>query len=265
MNIVYYVQMLTILLHSSKTMTPVGADRVVSSPEFLDRAKELQSYMANLLPTQLEKVMHISAPLAEQTAHLTQQWAKTDVLTPAVETFRGDIYSGLRALEWTDEERSFAQEHLRILSGLYGILKPYDGIAPYRLEAGYRLGGDYANLYRFWGERLAETLPKEGPIVNVTSAEYEKLIIPHIDPLRVITPKFLSRVNGSEPKFVAVHAKIARGALARWLVQRGEDSAEGIEEFTDLGYRFRPELSLPEAPVFVCEEFKGIGLSQRLI
>ena len=257
--------MLTILLHSSKTMTPVGAEHVVSSPEFLIQAKELQTYMSGLLPSQLEKCMHISAPLAEQTAKLNQEWAHTKVLTPAAETFRGDIYSGLRALEWTEAERAFAQTHLRILSGLYGILKPFDGIAPYRLEAGYRFDGAYANLYTFWGKRLADSLPKEGPIVNVTSAEYEKLVIPYLDRHRVITPKFLSRVNGSEPKFVAVHAKIARGALARWLIQRGEDSAEGIEQFNDLGYRYHPELSLPEAPVFVCDEFKGIGLSQRLI
>gem|GEM_PF-2439 len=257
--------MLTILLHSSKTMMPVSPHHVLTDPEFLAQAQELQSYMAGLVPLQIEKIMHISTPLAEKTVQLNDQWAKTHVLTPAVETFRGDIYSGLRALEWTDEERAFAQEHLRILSGLYGLLKPFDGIAPYRLEAGYRLGGEYANLYKFWGERLADSLPKQGPIVNVTSAEYEKLIIPHLDPVRVITPKFLSRVEGSEPKFVAVHAKIARGALARWLVQRREDSAEGIEAFNDLGYTYRPELSLPESPVFVCEEFKGIGLSQRLI
>lgn len=259
-------QMLTILLHSSKTMLPVGADHVVSSPEFLAQAQELQAYLSRLTPLQLEKIMHISGPLAEKTAKLTEQWAHTKTTTPVVETFRGDIYSGLRALEWTAEERSFAQDHLRVLSGLYGILKPYDGIAPYRLEAGYRLPDEpYKNLYRFWGERLAETLPKEGPIVNVASAEYEKLIIPHVDPWRVITPKFLSRVDGGEPKFVAVHAKIARGALARWLIRRGENSAEGIEEFSDLGYEYREELSLPEQPVFVCEEFKGIGLSQRLI
>lgn len=257
--------MLTILLHSSKTMMPVHPYHVLTEPEFLAQAQELQSYMAGLIPPQIEKIMHISTPLAEKTVRLNEQWAKTKVITAAVETFRGDIYSGLRALDWTEEERTFAQEHLRILSGLYGILKPFDGIAPYRLEAGYRLGGPYTNLYRFWGERLADSLPKEGPIVNVTSAEYEKLIIPHLDPLRVITPKFLSRVEGSEPKFVAVHAKIARGALARWLVRRGDDSAEGIEAFNDLGYAYRPELSLPEAPVFVCEEFRGIGLSQRLI
>lgn len=156
-------EMLTILLHSSKTMVPVGADHVASKPQFLEQAQELQTYISRLSPSQLMDVMHISQSVASQTATLNRQWGDTRVATPAVETFRGDIYSGLRALDWSLEERAFAQDHLRILSGLYGILRPLDGIAPYRLEAGYRLEDEkYKDLYKFWGSRLAETLPKRG-------------------------------------------------------------------------------------------------------
>lgn len=210
--------------------------------------------------------MHISQNVAQHTAMLSKQWAEAATLTPAVETFRGDIYSGLRALDWDANNRSFAQAHLKILSGLYGILRPFDGISPYRLEAGYRLKDEkYRDLYAYWGSRLAETLPKQGPIVNVTSAEYEKLIIPHIDTSRVITPKFLTVNKNGEPAFVVVHAKIARGAFARWLILRGNDTAEGIEEFNDLGYEYRAELSTDAAPVFVAKHFQGIGLSQRLV
>lgn len=258
--------MLTILLHSSKTMMPVGADHVASTPQFIEEAKELQGYVSLLSPSTLADIMGISQKIAEQTATLTRQWRDTHVATPAVETFRGDIYSGLRALDWSLEDRAFAQDHLRILSGLYGILRPYDGIAPYRLEAGYRLPDDtYKNLYKYWGRQLAETLPKEGPIINVTSAEYAKLVVPYVDKERLITPKFLTVDKKGEPSFVVVHAKIARGALARWLIKRGQDTATGIENFNDLGYAYRPELSTDSTPVFVAEHFQGIGLSQRLM
>jgi cytoplasmic iron level regulating protein YaaA (DUF328/UPF0246 family) len=153
-----------------------------------------------------------------------------------------------------------------ILSGLYGLLRPYDGVHPYRLEAAYILPIPGAkNVYNFWGSQLAEVIPREGPIINVTSAEYEKLVIPYLSKERVITPKFLSRMpKKAEPSFVAVHAKIARGAYARWLIQRGQDSAEGLENFNDLGYRHQPHLSTPQQPVYICDSFEGIGLSQRL-
>jgi uncharacterized protein len=258
--------MVTILLHSSKTMVPAGADHVVSRPEFLEQAQELRSYVASLSVTQIEKVMRISPKAAERTAELYTQRFEAGTATPAVETFRGDIYSGLRALDWELDEREFAQDHLRILSGLYGILRPFDGILPYRLEAGYRLPDDaYKNLYMFWGKRLAETIPPNGPIINLTSAEYGKLITPYVDAGRLITPQFLTIDAKGEPMFVVVHAKIARGALARWFIKRGQNTAVGVEEFNDLGYVYRPDLSTDSAPVFVAERFQGTGLSQRLV
>lgn len=253
---------LTILLHSSKTMVPTPSRRPLSTPRLHAEADALRRYVSGLSLEALQKSMHISAKLAKE---VKATYADTPKSSAVVDVFRGDIYSGLRALEWTDADADFAQNHLVILSGLYGILRPYDAIIPYRLEAAYKLPDEpYTNLYGFWGTRLAEALPKDGPIINVTSAEYEKLVLPYIDAARVITPKFLSRMNG-EPKFVAVHAKIARGAYARWLIQRGQDSAEGLEAFNDLGYHYQPDLSTPQHPVYICDDFKGIGLSQRLV
>jgi len=154
-----------------------------------------------------------------------------------------------------------------ILSGLYGILRPYDGIHPYRLESAYTFpDAPYASIYAYWGDRLAKTLEGIDEIINVTSVEYEKLILPYLKDVSIVTPKFMTIMPGSDtPKFVAVHAKIARGAFARWVIMRGIDSIENLHDFNDLGYEYDENLSTPQQPVFICRDFKGIGLSQRLV
>ncbi len=239
--------------------------RALTTPIFEASSQELTDYLQELTIEQYIKNMHISEKLATEVeeTYLT----RLDMpLSAAAETFRGDIYSGLRALEWTDEEKDFAQKYLKILSGLYGVLRPFDGIQPYRLELGYRLPDEpYKDLYGYWGDRIAETLPVDGPIINVTSDEYAKAVLPFLDPSRLITPVFLTQKEvGAEPVFVVVHAKIARGAYARWLIRRGQPNVDGLEKFDDLGYAYDAERSSPVQPVYVCRDFGGIGLSQRL-
>ncbi len=247
-------------------MVPVPLSRELTEPLFLQQSEELSEYIQTLTVKELQKVMHISEKLAASVEDMYYD-RENMTATAAVETFRGDIYSGLRALEWTDEQKSFAQTHLKILSGLYGVLRPFDGVQPYRLEAGYKLPSDeYRNLYHYWGDRIADSLPLQGSIVNVTSDEYAQLVLPFIEPSRIITPVFLTRKTAySDPVFVVVHAKIARGAYARWLIIRGVATVDKLEDFNDLGYVYAAELSTPSQPVYVCDEFKGIGLSQRLV
>ena len=256
---------LTILLHSSKTMVSTPPSRGGTTPVFQDKSEELTDYLQELTVEQLQKVMHISEKLATEVEDIYLERLELP-LSAAVETFRGDIYSGLRAGEWAESEKDFAQKHLRLLSGMYGILRPYDLIQPYRLELGYKLPeGPFSNLYNYWGDRIAEQLPMDGPIINVTSDEYAKAVLPFLDPKRLITPVFLTQKSpDAEPVFVVVHAKIARGAYARWLVIRGIATVDGLEKFDDLGYAFNAELSSPTRPVYVCQNFGGIGLSQRL-
>lgn len=256
---------LTILLHSSKTMVPTEPSRDLTEPIFKDQADELTDYIQELTVAELQKTMHISQKLAIEVEDLYLERLELP-LSATAEVFRGDIYSGLRALEWNDAEKEFAQKHLRILSGLYGVLRPFDGIQPYRLELGYRLPDpQFKDLYNYWGDRIAESLPSDGPIINVTSDEYAKVVLPFLDHSRIITPVFLTqKAADKEPEFVVVHAKIARGAYARWLIQRGEPSVDGLEKFDDLGYVYSAEKSTPSQPVYVCKEFGGIGLSQRL-
>jgi cytoplasmic iron level regulating protein YaaA (DUF328/UPF0246 family) len=132
---------------------------------------------------------------------------------------------------------------------------------------GYRLPDKkYANLYRFWGSSVAEQLPATGPIVNLAAAEYSKVVLDHIDADRVITPRFLTvNPKTGAPAFIAVHAKIARGAFARWLiVTRTKATPGALADFAELGYRFDPSASTPREPCFVCEDFEGKGLSVRL-
>lgn len=257
----------TILLHSSKTMVMTPTDAALSVPRFLKEASELHTYVQHLSIDELQKVMHVSQKLASEVATTFKTWKPEASNSAAVETFRGDIYSGLRALEFTDAERDFAQRNLYMLSGMYGLLRPYDSVYPYRLEAGYKFADEpYKNVYAFWGEKIAAQLPAEGPVINVTSAEYDALVLPYIDKSRVITPKFMTILPGKlEPKFVAVHAKIARGAYARWLIQRGHEDANSLEDFSDLGYVYDAALSSDRQPVYICRDFKGIGLSQRLV
>jgi cytoplasmic iron level regulating protein YaaA (DUF328/UPF0246 family) len=255
-----------ILVHSSKTMRPpAGGAGPNGVPVLLDRAEELVGYLRTLSSDQLARIMTVSADLATKTRQQYAEWGRQQ--TPAAATFVGDIYSGLQVDSFTPADRRYADRHLRILSGLYGILRPFDGISPYRLEMGYRLpSGPYANLYRFWGSSIAESLPATGPIVNLAANEYSRTVTAHVDAARVVTPRFLTLDPASgQPKFVVVHAKIARGAFARWLVtERIADTEAALPDFRDIGYRYDKALSTPDQPTFVCAEFGGKGLSVRL-
>lgn len=259
--------MLTILLHSSKTMVPTPPSRSLSNPVELERSQALRVYVTSLSLPKIQQSMHVSATLAKKVKQMHEQYLEEEATSAVVEIFRGDIYSGLRALDFTDDEKEFAARHLYILSGLYGLLRPYDAVKPYRLEAAYRFPKkSFSNIYNYWGDTLAAHIPATGPIINLASVEYEKLVVPYLDSDRIITPKFLSIMKlGQSPTFVAVHAKVARGAYARWLIQRGRDDATDLNDFNDLGYRYAPELSTAAQPTYVCEGFLGIGLSQRLV
>jgi len=258
-----------ILMHSSKTMRPpTSAIRPTGTPLLLDRAEELVAYLRTLSQRQLSQIMSISADLAAKTQQQFAQWsAAADQQAPAAASFVGDIYSGLQIDSFSAADRRYANAHVRILSGLYGILRPFDGISPYRLEMGYRLPpGRYSNLYQFWGASIAEQLPASGRIVNLAANEYSKIVVRYVDADRILTPRFLTVDPASQqPKFVVVHAKIARGSFARWLVTaRVRDNVAAICKFNDLGYEHDEALSRPGEPAFVCRDFGGKGMSVRL-
>lgn len=239
----------------------------LQEPVFQANATLLAKYLKSLSVAQIQSCMAVSPQLADTTHQLLQSWSnKSAQLSVAIDSFAGDIYSGLQAHNWSLKDRQYANSTLRILSGLYGILKPLDCIHPYRLEMGYRLPDPaYKNLYKFWQDKIAQTISLDEPIVNLAAVEYSKVVIPYVDPARIITPRFLTRSpKTGEPTFVVVHTKIARGAFANWIVRNRISQINEIYAFSDLGYYYEGDLSKPNEPVFVCESFQGLGLSVRL-
>ncbi len=269
--------MFTILIHSSKTTRypTENHQETLNSPALIKQANQLATYLKTLSAKQLEKVMNISPMMSEKTHQLVQAWQIPQKNTlPAIDLFLGDIYSGLQVNSFTSEDRIYANKHLYILSGMYGILKAMDEIQPYRLEMGYRFPANNPlgqNLYAFWGDAIAKQLPRNQDIINLSAVEYTKALLPYIaksdehKDLKVITPKFLTiSPKTDEPVFVTVHTKIARGAFARWLIQKRIEDSNQLKEFNKLGYKYAPELSTESEPVYVASTFKGIGLSVRL-
>jgi cytoplasmic iron level regulating protein YaaA (DUF328/UPF0246 family) len=255
-----------IWIHSSKAMRgePVGGLR---PPQLLDKAQELDTYLKTLTPAQLGQVMKLSGPLAKKTHALIAEWkAEPAQQSVAIDTFIGDIYSGMQAPSLSAAERAYADKTLYILSGLYGVLRPLDGIMPYRLEMGYKLPDkQYANLPRYWGDSIAACLPAKGTIVNLSAVEYSQAVTPFVEASRIVAPRFMTvSPKTGEPAFVVVHAKIARGAFARWMIANRVKELGALTDFNEIGYRHVKKLSTPDSPAFVCEEFGGIGLSIRM-
>lgn len=256
--------MIQILLHSSKTMSPQTGIQPAGEPLFENEAKQLVTIWRQASAADLSKLMKISDKMALEVKQLYETWSLDPAQqSPAVDTFKGDIYSGLQVQTWTQADRDYAHEHLIILSGLYGAVRALDGIMPYRLEMGYKLPSG-ASMYSFWGDKLAKIIsPTTQHLINLSAVEYTKAILPHTSQ-PVITPKFMTiQVKTGQPAFVTVHAKIARGAYARWLIQNRIDEVSDLRNFSELGYRYDPNLSTPDQPVFICQEFKGLGLSVR--
>jgi len=258
-----------ILIHTSKTMRPAasGVMQRFSDPALITQAKELSAYLKTLSVKQIQVMMKISEKLAVTTKALINGWTdEPQHLRPAIDSFLGDIYSGLQVTSLSDADRMYAQEHLRILSGLYGILKPLDGIYPYRFEMGYKLPDPrYANLYTFWNTAIVDTLAQNETIIDLSAVEYGKTVTKYVELSQIITPRFLTiSPKTGQPTFVVVHAKIARGAFAHWMIRQRIEDVERLKDFNEIGYRYDDTLSTPEMPVFICNEFKGIGLSIRL-
>jgi cytoplasmic iron level regulating protein YaaA (DUF328/UPF0246 family) len=262
-----------ILIHTSKTMRPAGSNNksVLTQPVLIAKARVLANNLKNLSQEDIEKMMKISPKLATTTKNLILSWNNNpSCQRPAIDSFLGDIYSGLQVASLTEQDRLYAHQHVRILSGLYGVLRPLDGIYPYRFEMGYRLPrSDVANLYQFWGSTIADTLVKAEPIVDLTAVEYSKTITKYIEATRIVTPRFLTHTKKEgqrigDPVFVVVHAKIARGAFANWMIRNRIEDVKRLKDFAEIGYEYNEELSTDSVPVFICKDFKGLGLSVRL-
>ncbi|MCR9202654.1 MAG: peroxide stress protein YaaA [Planctomycetaceae bacterium] len=250
-----------ILLSPAKSLdfeTEVSTD-LQTRPDFEAQAAALMSVLRKKSSASLQKLMKLSAALGDLNHERNQAW-HTDPdqasTRPAVNAFQGDVYRGLDVGTLTMPQKKRLQKHVRILSGLYGVLRPFDAILPYRLEMGTKLktksGG---NLYDFWGDAIRDELSavladqKKRLVVNLASHEYARAArLKQLD-ADVITPAFRDWKNG-QYKMISFFAKKARGMMARYLITANVKAASGLTGFDTDGYVWNEELSTSSEPVF---------------
>jgi cytoplasmic iron level regulating protein YaaA (DUF328/UPF0246 family) len=252
--------MLTVI-SPAKTLdyeTP-AATEAFSQPAHLTQSRKLMRRLRELGSDDIARLMSLSDNLAEVNHKRYKQWKtpfKPENSRQALFAFKGEVYLGLDGYSLDQDAIEFAQQHLRILSGLYGILRPLDLIQPYRLEMGTRLSTEQGrNLYQFWDERLTRSLNKElkessaNTLINLASNEYFKAIKPKLLKAQIITPAFREFRDG-EYRFIQFYAKKARGLMSRYMIDQRVDDAEGLKDFNYQGYCYAPALSSDSDWVF---------------
>jgi cytoplasmic iron level regulating protein YaaA (DUF328/UPF0246 family) len=247
-----------ILLSPSKTLeeTVPYADITPTQPQLMAQTEALAKVMKQHYAQDICELMSVSKKLGELNYQRYQNFTTpftNSNARPCIFTFKGDVYDGLEIEDFDAPALSRAQKHIRILSGLYGLLRPFDFMQPYRLEMGTKLATDKGkNLYEFWGDQITELLNKElaesgsEQIINLASNEYFKAVNPKKLAGELITPLFKER-KGNALKVIGIHAKKARGMMARHLtLHQGK-----LESFAEAGYAFDAELSKDGEKVFV--------------
>lgn len=252
--------MLTLLSPAKKlNMDPADTGLDVTRPRFETDTRELAQVAKTQSVEDLQKLMHLSENLATLNVDRFKAFnldGKSNSAKPAGLAFDGDVYWGLEAKSLSDDDLAYAQDHLRILSGLYGVLRPMDAIQPYRLEMGTKLGTKRGkNLYAFWDTKIAETLKgdmaahDDQTIVNLASNEYFKAVDKSSLDAPIIEAKFLNIKDG-ETRNLMYYAKFGRGLMARWIMQNRVDKAEGLKDFNLENYAFDKSLSSDNELVF---------------
>lgn len=239
--------------------TPRNPALAFSQADFLNQSADLMQTLRALGPLELTQLMHISDDLAELNYQRNQAWimpkADDNNAKQAVLMFKGDVYLGLDAAGLDQPGLDYAQTHLRILSGLYGLLRPLDLMLPYRLEMGTKLANNGGkDLYAFWGNKLTDAVNQQliqsgKPLVNLASNEYFKAIKPKLLNSDVITPQFKDWKNG-QYKMISFFAKRARGLMVRYAIDHKIEQVEDLKYFDYDGYQFAADLSNEKDWVF---------------
>jgi hypothetical protein len=225
-------------------------------PQFASDAEVVANAAKKLSVKGLRDLMHISEDLAKLNKARFSAFGEQE-RKAAVYAFAGDTYQGFEAATLDDDAMRWAQDHMRILSGLYGVLRPLDEIEPYRLEMGSKLKiGRKPSLYAYWGDRIAQALNEQAEqtgdqvLVNCASQEYFGAVDQSALKLRVITPTFYE-THPKGPRIVSFYAKRARGAMARFIVENRLTDPESLQDFTVGGYQYMPEMSSENNPVYL--------------
>ncbi|MET0612890.1 peroxide stress protein YaaA [Pseudomonas caspiana] len=239
--------------------TPPTTERF-TQPQYLDHSQELIEILRELTPAQIGELMHLSDKLSGLNAARFGSW--TPAFTPenakqALLAFKGDVYTGLQAETFSDAELSYAQDHLRMLSGLYGLLRPLDLMQPYRLEMGTRLAnGRGKDLYAFWGTRISEwlneALAEQGDdlLLNLASTEYFSAVKRSALNAQIIDTEFKDLKNG-QYKIISFYAKKARGMMSRFVITEKINTPDALKQFDVAGYRYSNEQSTATKLVFL--------------
>ncbi len=231
-----------------------------TQPEFLDHSQELVAQLRDFTPAQIAELMHLSDKLAGLNAARFGSWTPafdTQNAKQALLAFKGDVYTGLDAESFTEADFDFAQQHLRMLSGLYGLLRPLDLMMPYRLEMGTKLANARGkDLYAFWGEHISEWLNQalvaqgDDVLLNLASNEYFGAVKRKVLKARIIDTEFKDLKNG-QYKIISFYAKKARGLMARHVIRERVTDPQHLKDFDDQGYRFSAKDSSADKLVFL--------------
>ena len=239
--------------------TPPATARF-TQPQYLDHSQELIEQLRELSPQQIGELMHLSDKLSGLNAARFGSW--TPAFTPenakqALLAFKGDVYTGLNAVDFNEADFDYAQNHLRMLSGLYGLLRPLDLMMPYRLEMGTKLANARGkDLYAFWGTQISEwlnqALAEQGDdvLLNLASNEYFSAVKKTALNARIINTEFKDLKNGQH-KIISFYAKKARGMMSRFVIKERINNPEHLKQFDAQGYRFSVEQSKPDLLVFL--------------
>ncbi|HEX9171231.1 MAG TPA: peroxide stress protein YaaA [Telluria sp.] len=228
-----------------------------TTPEFIGRASELIDVLRGYSPGQVADLMSLSDPLAMLNVGRYATWEADHAEgRQAIMAFNGDVYLGFDARSLKPKQLGYAQDHVRILSGLYGLLRPLDLMHPYRLEMGTRLANPAGkDLYAFWGDTVTQALNEQAAangataLVNLASEEYFKSVRPKLLDVPVITPVF-EEWKGGKYKIISFFAKRARGMMARYAAVKGITDPQKLKRFDVDGYKFDPKVSTESSWVF---------------
>ena len=256
------IRTMIVLLSPAKTLDySQEFDVQHTAPAFLSDSAKLIKELKVKEPKDIASLMGLSDKLATLNFDRYQSWSASKTMgndsKPALFVFQGDVYQGLQANTFNKKDITFAQKHLRILSGLYGELRPLDVIKPYRLEMGTKLPTARGkNLYEFWGTKVQENILKElkanksNLVVNLASKEYFTVVGSLPTDVNVVSPVFKDFKNG-EYKLISFYAKKARGFMSHWMVKNKITKSEDLKNFDAEGYKYSRKLSTESEPVFL--------------
>ena len=242
-----------ILISPSKTLnfdTDTNCD-FNTNCRLIDHTNELHKILINFSKSDLKKLMSVSDKIAELNYNRFKNWEDPSISNSskqAIFAFKGDVYSGLDAESISENKFDFLQNNLRIISGFYGLIRPFDKILPYRLEMGTKLENPKGkNLYQFWGDKITDLLnqdleEKNNYVINLASDEYFKSIVTKKLHNKIVTPQFKELKNGSY-KTIAIYAKKARGLMSRFIIDNEIQNPNNLKNFNNEGYSFDSNLS----------------------